>query len=82
MVYYNLLLIHDGDKSHRGGMRSGRCGIHGSPCVIPRPYLTKSASLVTTRSSQLCLIWLGNGIIGLRSSGSMYDMLGVTRGVW
>ena len=78
MVYYNWLLIHDSDRSHRGGMRSGRCGIHGSPCVIPRPYLTKSASLATITSLQLYLIWLGNGLIGLRSSGSMYDMLGVT----
>ena len=61
-------------------MHCGRCGsgVRGRPCILPRLYLTKSVSLTTIGSAQLYLIWLGNGLIGLRSSSSMYDMLGVT----
>ena len=61
-------------------MGKRRCGIgvRGSPCVIPRPYLTKSVSSAMTGSSQLCLIWSGNGLVDLHSLSSLYDMLGVT----
>ena len=76
MASYNWFLIHHGD-GHRGGrMRSGRhdSGVHGGPSVIPCPYLTKSASSVMTRSSQLCFSRPSNGLVSLRSLGSMHDM--------
>ena len=53
MAYLNLLIIHHSDGSHGGEMRNGRCGsrVCGSPCVLPRLYLTMSLSFVMTEPS-------------------------------
>ena len=80
MAFHNWLLIHHNDGRHGGEMHSGRRGhgVRGSPCVTPRQHMTKSASSEMTWSSQLCLIWSGNRLVGLRSLGSMYDISKVT----
>ena len=78
MASYNWFLIHHGDGRREGGVCSGRRDnkVHGSPCVTPRPYLTKSTSSVMTWSSHLYLTRSGNELISFRSSGWMHDMTG------
>ena len=49
-------------------------GVHGSPCVTPRSYLTKYEASTVTQSSQFYLTKLGDEIIAFWPLDLVLDM--------